>query len=119
MHNYYWTTDSWGDAYPPENADEIVSAANDMIDAYALRHTDEDVACYSDSLWEIYCCTGCVSPEAQKIIDAGLYDAAVELMDDEIREPIHAAIAPCSEIAFLGAYMIAHREKHGEEFSVN
>ena len=51
----YWTLESWGDAYPPENADEIIAAANDMIDAYAENHDDEATRIYSDDLWEYFC----------------------------------------------------------------
>lgn len=29
------------------------------------------------------------------------YDSAVALMDDDIREGLHEALAPCSEQAFL------------------
>lgn len=45
--NNYWTTESWGDAYPPENADEIIAAANEMIDAGAD----------SEALWARFCQT--------------------------------------------------------------
>lgn len=42
------------------------------------------------------------------------FDAAVEMMDDEIRERIHAEIAPCTEQAFFEAYAAAHKEQFGE-----
>lgn len=56
--NYYWTLESWGDAYPPENADEIIERANDLIEAYAENHDEEEVSEYSNGLWERYCSTG-------------------------------------------------------------
>lgn len=56
--NYYWTLESWGDAYPPENAGEIIERANDLIDAYAENHDEEEVSEYSNGLWEHYCSTG-------------------------------------------------------------
>ena len=46
------------------------------------------------------------------------WDIAVEMMDDEIRERIHAELAPCSEEEFLAAYMEAHEEAFGEEFTI-
>jgi hypothetical protein len=46
------------------------------------------------------------------------FDAAVALMDDEIRERLHAEMAPCSEQDFIDAYVKAHREKYEEEFTV-
>ena len=55
---------------------------------------------------------------AQEIIDAGLYAAAVELMDDEIREAVHADLAPCTDLDFLAEYMKRHEEKYGEAFAV-
>lgn len=34
-----------------------------------------------------------------------LWDAIVNVMDDDIREAVHAAIAPCTESEFLAAYL--------------
>ena len=44
------------------------------------------------------------------------YDSAVTYMDDEIREDLHAELAPCGEQEFFTAYENAHIEKHGEEW---
>lgn len=55
---YFWSIESWGDAYPPENADEIIDRANELIEAFAESHDDEETANYSESLWERYCSTG-------------------------------------------------------------
>lgn len=55
---------------------------------------------------------------AQEIINAGLYAAAVELMDDQIREVLHAEFAPCTDLEFLTAYMERHKEKYGEQFTI-
>lgn len=38
------------------------------------------------------------------------------LMDDELREKLHAEIAPCSDEKFLEEYKKAHFEKFCEEF---
>ena len=46
------------------------------------------------------------------------YNAAVELMDDELREEVHADLAPCTEQEFFQAYEKAHEEKYGEEFQI-
>ena len=47
------------------------------------------------------------------------FDAAVNLMDDEIREDLHNKMAPCSDQEFMDAYMIAHFDKYdGEEFTI-
>lgn len=55
---------------------------------------------------------------AQEIIENGYYASAVALMDDEIREAVHADLAPCSEMEFLEEYMRRHYAKYGEEFTV-
>lgn len=54
----FWSIESWGDACPPENADEIIDRANELIEAFAESHDDEETANYSESLWERYCSTG-------------------------------------------------------------
>lgn len=47
------------------------------------------------------------------------FDAAVNLMDDEIREELHNKMAPCTDQEFLDAYVEAHAAKYdGEEFQV-
>ena len=45
-------------------------------------------------------------------------DSAVALMDDDIREGLHVALAPCSDQDFFDAYLIAHYVKYGEEFTI-
>jgi len=55
---------------------------------------------------------------AKEIIAGGLYDVAVALMDDELREQVHADLAPCTELEFLERYMELHREKYGVDFVV-
>ncbi len=46
------------------------------------------------------------------------YDAAVNLMDDEIREELHSKFAPCAEQKFFNEYCKAHAEKYGEEWEL-
>ena len=55
---------------------------------------------------------------AQEIIEKGLYDASVQLMDDDIREEIHRELATCTDLEFLEAYMVKHREKYGIDFTI-
>ena len=43
------------------------------------------------------------------------YEAAVGMMDDEIRERLHMEMVPCTEQEFFSAYEKAHAEKYGEE----
>lgn len=44
------------------------------------------------------------------------FDAAVNLMDDDIREQLHDELAPCTDQAFFDAYCVAHAEKFGENW---
>ena len=47
------------------------------------------------------------------------YAAAVELMDDDLREQLHREMAPCSNQEFYDAYVKAHAEKfNGEKFQI-
>lgn len=55
---------------------------------------------------------------AERIIENGFYNAAVELMDDEIREKLNSELAPCTDLEFLKAYMEAHEAKYKEEFKI-
>ncbi len=55
---------------------------------------------------------------AREIIEDGLYNVAVNMMDDEIREELHRELAPCTDEEFLKAYMEAHEAKFGEEFQI-
>jgi len=52
-----------------------------------------------------------VTNEYGKEID---FDVAVQLMDDELREELHAALAPCTDQEFFDAYAKAFEEKFGE-----
>jgi len=44
------------------------------------------------------------------------FAAAVAIMDDEIRENVHAAMAPCSQQAFIDAYCLAHAAEFNANF---
>lgn len=47
------------------------------------------------------------------------FDAAVQLMDDEIRQELHQELVPCTNQEFINAYIQRHRERFGEEFTIN
>ena len=47
------------------------------------------------------------------------FDAAVNLMDDALREEVHADLAPCTEQGFLDEYVKRHETKYGETFEIN
>ena len=47
------------------------------------------------------------------------FEVAVELMNDEVREEVHAEVAPCTEQEFFTAYEKAHFIKFGELFELS
>jgi hypothetical protein len=46
------------------------------------------------------------------------YEIIENLMDDEIREELHAEYAPCTNQFFLDKYLEAHEAKFHEEFTI-
>ena len=110
MKNYFWTIESWGSDYPPENANEVINMANELIEAYAAEHDEDETANYSESLWERFCVSGNLVPAN--------FAQAVELMDDEIREEMHREGKWDTEESFLREYERRHFEKYGEEFTI-
>lgn len=46
------------------------------------------------------------------------WDAAVALMDDDIREQVHAELAPCTPQAFFDRYCQLHAERYGEPWEL-
>jgi hypothetical protein len=47
------------------------------------------------------------------------FNAAVNLMDDEIRESVHRDLAPCTNQQFFNEYCDRHLQKYGTEFVYN
>ena len=46
------------------------------------------------------------------------FDAAVNMMDVEIREELHNELAPCTDQEFMDAYVKAHEVKYNEQFEI-
>lgn len=44
------------------------------------------------------------------------FEAAVNMMDADVREQVHRDIAPCTDQEFFDAYCKAHEEMFGEPF---
>jgi hypothetical protein len=55
---------------------------------------------------------------AADIVNAGLYNQAVNLMDDTIREKLHKVLAPCDDAYFLAVYMAEHNRIFNEDFTI-
>ena len=128
--NYYNTHHS------PEGRKDPAMTYHDHMSMEEIKIQDEAIALYDggwraedrDQMIEEY---GLTSEHADKIVEwleeiaAGKvmlngeevnWDDCVELMDDDIRETIHAEGITNQE--FLGLYCKAHREKYGEKFEI-
>lgn len=83
-----------------------------------LKTVEEDVALTRDEIrrlggnpWEIIDALT-VAPLLEN------WESTTAMMDDDIREALHAKLAPCTKEEFLKAYMEAHEEEFGEEFDI-
>ena len=54
----YWTIESFGSSELPENVEEIIEQANELIEAYEEWHDEDETQLYSENLWETFCRTG-------------------------------------------------------------
>lgn len=118
----YWTLESWGADYPPEDAEEIIALANNRIDAVATAQGETAADVCSEEMWERYCTAGQLTPTGTVINLNGAeidYESAVNLMDDDLRESLYMEISPCSEQKFFTAYEEAHAEKFGEAWELS
>ena len=107
MKNYYWNEESWGsnNGEPlPANIEDIIDEANVILDAYAQSNgydeESEEIQSYSDFLWEYYCKEDALPKTYHKN-----WQSIANIMDDDIREQVHAELAPCSEEKFLSRYL--------------
>ncbi len=56
---------------------------------------------------------------AVKILKKHGMKTLANYMDDDIREKVHAELAPCTEAQFVKRYAELHEEKFGEPFEIN
>lgn len=47
------------------------------------------------------------------------FEAAVMMMDDDLREELHAELAPCTEQEFFSAYEASYEKMFGEEWELS
>jgi len=62
-----------------------------------------------------------ISNDCHTSIDLEMFgdmDATTNLMDDELREDVHADMAPCVWSEFCSEYCARHLAKYGEDFEV-
>lgn len=46
------------------------------------------------------------------------FEVYVSMMDDEIREQVHAELSPCTDEEFLTRYQELHVQKYGAELEI-
>ena len=108
----------------PENWYNICSAANEEIDRYIAENeldpdTDsEQIRDWADlHIWEDWFTHGLMPEDLkQGMLSDSTFAAAVALMDDEIREAIHAEGECTSNYEFLEEYNRRHYLKYDEYF---
>lgn len=108
----------WGEKIGQQSRDDfldcVFSNLPDYIDDY-----EDDMEIYENAMCDwIEDNNPYYTAKAQDMLDYCEFDSAVALMDDKIREAVHADLAPCSDLEFLAEYMKRHARKYGEEFSV-
>lgn len=47
------------------------------------------------------------------------FESALALMDEDIREELHAELAPCTDQEFFSAYEARHAAKFGEAWELS
>lgn len=108
MENWI-TIESFG-AEVPENWETIAALLNQLIEERGMADNHEAV----NELWEAYW-----NNKVEFVLNRSgamiYYDAAVGLMDDEIREALHAEGYEDQQ-SFFTAYEKAHEAKYGEEW---
>ena len=113
----------------PENFQEICDALNSIAEEELGDEENDDIRReIINSVWERFCSGELEGvPEGRNYNDDETvtdengdpvdYEAAVRLMDDELREKLQMKMAPCSRQEFFEAYAEAHREKFNENFA--
>ena len=121
IRNDDWRSLSWEEIARAIKDAETWSDVEDMVE-YVIDFWDLDID-FEAPDWEdrIYAwCDqhlgedGTVLDENGEAVD---YEAAVNLMDDDLREELHSELAPCSNQEFFNAYAKAHKERFGEDFA--
>ena len=106
-----------------DTVDDAISYQND---AHAQRTAIVTYDCFRELptyMWDTPVLEQAEKLGWRQVVVAGRlvdFRAAVNLMDDDIRESLHADMAPCDDQVFVDAYAIAHAaEFFGVKFVVN
>jgi hypothetical protein len=96
------------------------AAASDVAEAIVDLSASIDLSLdeTADAIQELYAVLYARLTRWDRLLDQGI-DALVEYMDDEIREELHAELAPCPDAVFLDAYTAAHLKKFGKAWELS
>jgi hypothetical protein len=122
-----FTAESFGEIIPT-NWEEICDVLNSFAEAAIREEDDEDIQReILNVIWEKYSSgkLAGIVPEEQYEKETVLdengdpvnYEAAVILMDDDLREKLQMKLSPCSRQEFFDEYAKAHQEKYNEGFA--
>ena len=100
------------DCAPPDAYDQLANLCGvDYTEEDSLERLMDRCAAALEQQASQY-----VQDEDGRTVD---YAAAVELMDDDLREQMHMEMAPCTNQEFYDAYVKAHATKYnGEKFQI-
>lgn len=91
------------------SVDDMALSLYNELDGAAPDEMDEDDFTTFMKKWG-----GCVADAYGEPVD---FEAAAQLMDDELREELHDEMAPCSRQEFFDAYAERHAVKFGNDFA--
>ena len=92
-----------------EDADEVAENVVEELDSVSAKDFIRATEQAQLSLWNFLV----VKNDYDVEVD---YDAAVAMMDNDIREYLHRKMAPCTNQAFFDAYCAEHKKTFGEDF---
>ena len=106
-----------GFSIPADSADDAARLIRDLLGGGSAGSIDDvdDEAFVAACRWD--CGGDSVAPATDCHGMPVDFEAAVQLMDDGLREEVHAIMAPCSQGDFLDVYAAAHELRFGEPFA--
>lgn len=123
------TCEYYGDGEEPADLEagqyqrhELEAFLGEYVDAYDVDAIEAEATTYVYSedkrYWRKFIDLAAIAERHERRPDFSRLelDAAAQLMDDDIREELHASMAPCSPAEFLAAYEAAHFVKFGTPF---
>lgn len=102
----------------PEGEWEVTNIDGDYADVKNTRDGKTFNVPLCEAVYYLYGGDDEFMDTAKSIIGNGLYAQAVEFMDDELREQIHTALAPCSDETFLAVYLANHKHSFKEDLQL-